>query len=48
MNDIVYVNLYASIKEVIDKARNTVQRAVNNTLVETYWHIGKLIARRDQ
>jgi len=48
MNDIVSVNLYASIKEVIDKARNTVQRAVNNTMVETYWHIGKLIVEDEQ
>ena len=48
MNDIVSVNLYASIKEVVDNAGNTVQRAVNNTLDETYRHIGKLIARRDQ
>ena len=46
-NDMVSANLYASIKEVIDKARGAVHRAVNNAMVEAYWHIGKLIVEEE-
>ena len=48
MNDVVPADLYVSIKEVIDKARGAVHRAVNNAMVEAYWHIGRLIVENEQ
>ena len=40
--------LYDQIKQVIDKARATVYHQVNATMLETYWHIGKLIVEKEQ
>ena len=48
MTDKLFVNLYASIKEIIDKSRSIVHRTINTTMVETYWNIGKLIVENEQ
>lgn len=40
--------LYQNIKQVIDEARNTVYRTSNFTMVQAYWHIGKLIVEEEQ
>lgn len=36
-------SLYQSIKDIILLARNTAYRAVNFTMVQSYWHIGQQI-----
>lgn len=40
--------LYSSIKIIIEEARNNAYRAVNFTMVQSYWHIGKLIVEEEQ
>jgi len=40
--------LYKKIKTVLDEARNKVYRAVNFTMVESYWNIGHLIVEEEQ
>lgn len=37
-------DLVDHIRELISSARAQVQRSVNNAMVQTYWHIGRLIA----
>jgi hypothetical protein len=39
---------YQSIKTVLETARNTAYRAVNFTMVQAYWHIGRLIVEEEQ
>lgn len=36
-------DIYSSIKELMDNARNKVAREVNNILIQTYWEIGRII-----
>lgn len=40
--------LYSSIKQVIEKGKDTAYRAVNATMVEVYWQIGELIVEGEQ
>lgn len=40
--------LYKSIKLVIENSRQTVYRFANATMVQSYWHIGKLIIEEEQ
>lgn len=40
--------LYSDIKQVIEKGKDTAYRAVNATMVEVYWQIGKLIVEDEQ
>lgn len=40
--------LYSNIKQVIEEARNTAYRAANFSMVQAYWHIGKLIVEEEQ
>jgi predicted nuclease of restriction endonuclease-like (RecB) superfamily len=40
--------LYSTIKQVIEEARNATYKAVNFAMVQTYWHIGKLIVEHEQ
>jgi len=35
--------LYTAIAEVIQQARQHVRQAVNQQMVQAYWHIGRLI-----
>ena len=39
---------YLSIKEVIERARNTAYRAVNFAMVQAYWSIGRVIVEDEQ
>ncbi|WP_235324606.1 PDDEXK nuclease domain-containing protein [Pedobacter lusitanus] len=51
MNDTLATHierLYSNIKQVIDKGKDTAYRAVNATMVEVYWQIGKLIVEEEQ
>jgi predicted nuclease of restriction endonuclease-like (RecB) superfamily len=40
--------LYSSIKHIIEEGKNNAYRAVNFAMVQTYWHIGKLIVENEQ
>jgi predicted nuclease of restriction endonuclease-like (RecB) superfamily len=51
MPNIVSKNLesiYTNIKNVLDEARNKAIRSVNFTMVQAYWHIGRLIIEEEQ
>ncbi|MBI5917845.1 MAG: DUF1016 domain-containing protein [Nitrosomonadales bacterium] len=41
-------DLYHGIREVLLSARATVRRTVNDTMVQTYWQIGRLIVEDEQ
>ncbi|MEX8547831.1 MAG: YhcG family protein [Mucilaginibacter sp.] len=42
------ISLYKNVKQVIEEARMTVYRSANITMVQSYWHIGKLIVEEEQ
>src|SRR3989339_991156 len=39
---------YNSIREILDKARLNVVRAVNSAMVYAYWEIGRVIVEEEQ
>tara|TARA_R110002110_G_scaffold415697_2_gene653873 strand:+ start:38966 stop:39706 length:741 start_codon:yes stop_codon:yes gene_type:complete len=39
---------YRQISELIQQARQQVQRSVNHTMIQTYWQIGRLIIEHEQ
>ena len=39
---------YQSIKEILEKARNSAYRSVNYAMVQAYWHIGRVIIEEEQ
>jgi len=41
-------DLYVSIREVLVTARTTARRAVNDAMVQAYWHVGRLIVEDEQ
>ena len=41
-------NAYENIKLVLEKARTTAYRAVNSTMTEAYWNIGRIIIEEEQ
>ncbi|MDO4159689.1 MAG: PDDEXK nuclease domain-containing protein [Prevotellaceae bacterium] len=40
--------LFAQIKQMLDKARRQISRAVNSTTVNAYWQVGKYIVEYEQ
>lgn len=40
--------LLQDIRQILNVARQSVVRAVNSTMVQTYWHIGRLIVEDEQ
>jgi predicted nuclease of restriction endonuclease-like (RecB) superfamily len=46
--EIAKTNLYEDIKDILAEARNKVYKAVNFTMVEAYWNIGKRIVEEEQ
>lgn len=46
--DTIRRDVYCSIKELMDSARNSIARSVNNILVQTYWEIGRIIVEEEQ
>ena len=40
--------LYDDIKHIIEEGKNNAYRAINFAMVQTYWHIGKLIVETEQ
>ncbi len=41
-------SLYTAIHKVIKQARQQVRQAVNQQMVQAYWHIGRLIVEQEQ
>lgn len=39
----VHEDVFNSIKTLMDNARSSTTREVNNILVQTYWEIGRII-----
>jgi hypothetical protein len=42
------LSLYHSIKEIIIQSGQRIFRMANSALLETYWHIGKIIVEEEQ
>lgn len=40
--------LYSAIASIIEQARGQVKQAVNQQMVQAYWHIGRLIVEQEQ
>lgn len=40
--------LFEQIRTLVEQARGRAARAVNQTMTETYWHIGRLIVEEEQ
>ncbi len=40
--------LYDSIKDILDIAKNKVNKAVNFAMVDAYWNIGRMIVEEEQ
>ena len=43
-----FEELTAQIMELIDKARSSVARKINEELLQTYWEIGRVIVEHEQ
>lgn len=41
-------DLYSAIASIIEQARGQVKQAVNQQMVQAYWHIGRLIVEQEQ
>ena len=41
-------SLHGDIRRVLDQARNHVRQTINDTMVQAYWHIGRLIVENEQ
>lgn len=48
MSELMSNDLYNSIKQIIENARNNVHREVNHAMVDAYWQIGKLLVNEEQ
>ena len=46
--DKIHKDVYSNIKELMDNARNSVAKEVNNILIQTYWEIGRIIVEDEQ
>ncbi len=41
-------SLYREIRSVLEQARASAYRAVNATMVQAYWHVGRLVVQHEQ
>ena len=48
MSEFLSHDLYGSIKQIIENARNNMHREVNRAMVDTYWQIGELLVNEEQ
>jgi DUF1016 N-terminal domain/YhcG PDDEXK nuclease domain len=46
--DPAFVQLHGQIRELLAAARQQVRRSVNDAMVQTYWHVGRLIVEGEQ
>lgn len=48
MADIDHKDVYQAIKRILEQARSQAYHAINFTMVQAYWHIGRLIVEEEQ
>ena len=48
MNNVINEPLLENIKTLLQSSRQQLQQAVNTTVVQTYWNIGRLIVEDEQ
>lgn len=48
INEAGIEELYHNVKSIIKEARDKIYRSANFAMVESYWHIGKLIVEEEQ
>jgi len=48
MADINHKDFYQEIKRILEQARSQSYHAINFTMVQAYWHIGRLIVEEEQ
>ena len=48
MSDLMKARLLEDIRQLLTNARLSVVQAVNSAMVQTYWHIGRLIVEDEQ
>lgn len=41
-------DLLQAIRNILDQARQSLQQTVNNTMVQAYWQVGRLIVEEEQ
>ena len=47
-NEIVNIELYSDLKNIIEQSRKIVITNVNTIMLQTYWNIGKRIVEEEQ
>jgi predicted nuclease of restriction endonuclease-like (RecB) superfamily len=45
---LIPVSLLNDIRDILENARSHIQHSVNSQMVQTYWHIGRLIVEQEQ
>ena len=48
MNSLINKALLSNIKALLQDARQNLQQSINTTMVQSYWHIGRLIVEDEQ
>jgi len=48
MSNIISNNFIIEIKELLQKARNSIYQTINTTMTQTYWEIGRRIVEEEQ
>ena len=48
MNTPAMPELLTAIRALLNQARTQLQQTVNHTMVQTYWHVGRLIVEHEQ
>ena len=43
MSKVLEIEIYKTVKEILEISRKKAYTAVNNIMVEAYWNIGKII-----
>ncbi len=47
-NSLIPDSLYQQVSQLVQQARQQLQRSVNTLMVQTYWHIGRVIIEHEQ
>ena len=48
MDEILNIELYSDLKDIINQSRSLVTRNVNTIMLHTYWNIGRRIVEEEQ
>ena len=46
--ELIPQQLLSSIRQILEQARGHIQQTVNVSMVQAYWHIGRLIVEQEQ